>query len=456
MRMQTQKRALLTAEQGKRPVIFNLTRLMGRMYSSVPTGVDRLDIRYARYFLDSHDVRPVFFVHQRKNSLSLIPAVLSRFLIDSLWDNWMRPESANEQGTLYRERAVHVLAWLKTAALGHVSSGIDPALVKALRPAPRPIYINAGHTGVQHTGVHERIRDVLGADMVYYLHDLIPIDYPEYVRTAAYADIHATRVAVMVKTGSLILTNSHYTRDRFHRYCREGQVNPPDCEVIEIGVEDTILDAAGFEKKCLPERVVDRLDGGPYFAVVGTIEPRKNHLMLLQIWRQLARDLGSLCPKLVLVGRRGWENENVIDMLDRCPGVKKHVIELNDLTDCEMIPVVQNAVATLYPNFEEGWGIPVTESLSLGTPVICSNIPALRECSQGKAIFLHPLDGKGWLQVIKDMTQAKNAASTQEVVERVHQASREFEPVTWQVHIARLEELLNVLDSKLESKSAMT
>jgi glycosyltransferase involved in cell wall biosynthesis len=285
-----------------------------------------------------------------------------------------------------------------------------------------------------------RLRDELDADMVYYLHDLIPIDYPEYVRTTLYADLHAERMVVMAKTGGLILANSHYTCERFRRFCHERGLNAPPCEVLEIGVEGEILEAAG-EKRALPPDVARRLDGQPYFAAIGTIEPRKNHLLLLQIWRQLAEDLGEGCPKLVLVGRRGWENENVIDMLDRCPAMKRHVIELNDASDQAMIPIIQHALVTLYPSFEEGWGIPVTESLALGTPVICADIPALRECSQGKATFLHPLDGMGWMREIRSVAESGS-------LHRPSPGMQAFKPMTWQSHLDRLDRILESFDTE--------
>ncbi|MFD2497976.1 hypothetical protein ACFSTI_02685 [Rhizorhabdus histidinilytica] len=68
--------------------------------------------------------------------------------------------------------------------------------------------------------------------------------------------------------------------------------------------------------------------------MLSTIEPRKNHLLLLHVWRRMAETLGpERTPHLAIVGRRGWENENVLDMLERCEAIRGHVHELAGLSD---------------------------------------------------------------------------------------------------------------------------
>ena len=83
---------------------------------------------------------------------------------------------------------------------------------------------------------------------------------------------------------------------------------------------------------------------------------------------------------------------------------KENVIELNQCSDDEMIDIVQTSKASLFPSFDEGWGLGITESLALGTSVICSDIPVCRETSQGNAIYLDPIDGLGWFKKIKEFS----------------------------------------------------
>lgn len=148
---------------------------------------------------------------------------------------------------------------------------------------------------------------------------------------------------------------------------------------------------------------VELVPAEPYFLCVGTIEPRKNHLLLLNLWRDMAERMpAAAVPKLVIVGRRGWENEQVLDMLDRCPALVPHVEERNGCSDRALRDLLRGARALLLPSFAEGYGMPVAEALSVGTPVICSDLPALHEAGGDAPDFRDPLDGPGWRAAILD------------------------------------------------------
>jgi glycosyltransferase involved in cell wall biosynthesis len=103
----------------------------------------------------------------------------------------------------------------------------------------------------------------------------------------------------------------------------------------------------------------------------------------------------------VLVGRRGWENESVIDHLQRSAAVIRLVHEVSDLSDRELAQLVGAAAALLSPSLAEGFDLPVVEGLALGTPVIASDIPAHRELAGGAATLVDPLDGPGWIDAIE-------------------------------------------------------
>src|SRR5205823_1812943 len=116
----------------------------------------------------------------------------------------------------------------------------------------------------------------------------------------------------------------------------------------------------------------------PYFVVLSTIEPRKNHELLLRLWQRLAERHGAAAPRLVLVGHRGWENDAVFKLLDSLRGNSPHVVECPDLDDAALAAVLRGARALLSPSFAEGFGLPVVEALALGTPAIASDIAAHR------------------------------------------------------------------------------
>lgn len=130
-------------------------------------------------------------------------------------------------------------------------------------------------------------------------------------------------------------------------------------------------------------------------------------------------------PQLILVGKRGWENENILDLLERCPALQGVVIEESYLSDEAVADLLQNSNGLLFPSFVEGYGLPVAEAMSLGVPSICSDIPALREVGKDKVIYIDPLDAIEWQKVIDDFAQRGHLWETQK------RGLENWKAVTW-------------------------
>ena len=175
----------------------------------------------------------------------------------------------------------------------------------------------------------------------------------------------------------------------------------------------------------------------PYFVVLGTIEPRKNHWLLLHAWRALVESMGPRAPHLVIIGQRGWECENVIDLLERCTPLRGHVHELGACGDDALARWLSHARALLFPSFAEGYGLPLVEALALGTPVIASPLPVFREIAAAVPDYLDPLDGPGWAQAVRDYAQS-GSPRRQAQLDRM----ADFVAPTWGRHFEQVERLL--------------
>lgn len=171
--------------------------------------------------------------------------------------------------------------------------------------------------------------------------------------------------------------------------------------------------------------------------VIGTIEPRKNHLLLLHLWRDFAAKWGPAAPRLVVVGRRGWENENVLDLLERCTLLRGLVEEAGSLPDLEVAALLAGARALLFPSFAEGYGLPLAEALAAGTPAICSDLPALREVGGDVPEYLDPLDGAGWRRTILDYAEDNSRARAAQLARMRH-----WRAPSWDDHFAAVDGLL--------------
>lgn len=393
-----------------REVILDLSRLVSRARHHTPSGVDRVEMAYARGLHARLGDRLRFAaVHPLGVYGRLADDKALRFL-DELERRW----DAQEGGAERR-------AWIE----------ILPSLLKLLpergRASPGSVYVQASPHHLTRRAVVERILAREQARFLCLVHDLIPIQFPEYARPDGAA-LHQRRIETIAALADGVIVNSADT----------GRAMQPWIERAgrQVAVHVALLGTQPYAPPSTPIAVPDE----PYFLCVGTIEPRKNHLLLLNLWRSMAtRPPGTVVPRLVIVGRRGWENEQVIDMLERCTALQGHVEEVNGCSDQRLQALLRGARALLLPSFAEGFGMPITEALSAGTPVICSDLAALREAGGEAPDFLDPLDGPGWEAHILDHFHAGPRYRAQ------RRRLAQWRAPTWEAHIAIVSDAIDAL-----------
>ena len=262
---------------------------------------------------------------------------------------------------------------------------------------------------------------------IYLLHDLIPLTHPEYCR-AGEAAKHARRIDTMLRTGTGILCNSQTTLDELTAYAAAAGLAVPPASVAWLGATP------------LPASAAIAASAAPQFVMLGTIEGRKNHLLLLQVWVRLVHQLGPAAPHLLIIGQRGWECAQATALLDRASQLGARVTELPRCTDTELGQYLRHARALLFPSFVEGYGMPLVEALGHGTPVIASDLAVFRELAGAVPDYRDPLDGLGWMAAIEDYTQPDSPA-------RAAQLRRMdgYRAPTWAEHFAHVDAWLDTL-----------
>jgi glycosyltransferase involved in cell wall biosynthesis len=130
-------------------------------------------------------------------------------------------------------------------------------------------------------------------------------------------------------------------------------------------------------------------DGPPYLLYVGTLEPRKNINLLLEVWREVRKQHPV---ELVLAGRRRE------DFPEISPELGLHLPGLTP--EKELSRLYSNAVVCLYPSFYEGFGLPVLEAMQCGAAVIASHDSAISEVAGDGAILLDPRQPRAWIQTV--------------------------------------------------------
>jgi glycosyltransferase involved in cell wall biosynthesis len=128
-------------------------------------------------------------------------------------------------------------------------------------------------------------------------------------------------------------------------------------------------------------------------------------------------------------------------MLERCPGLRGLVHEVPRCADAALARWLRHARALLFPSFAEGYGIPLVEALSVGTPVIASDLPVFRELAGTIPDYLDPLDGPGWRRAILDYARAEDDGRAATPGARAAQLARlqGWRAPTWAQHFAQVE-----------------
>jgi glycosyltransferase involved in cell wall biosynthesis len=258
---------------------------------------------------------------------------------------------------------------------------------------------------------------------------LLPIEFPEYFPSGT-PQSHLQRIINLSKCADVIVPVSQDVGKKLSELLQALSIKTPEIVPIESGVEEAFLENGKlFEERDEPLN---------QFVIVSTIEPRKNHLMLLEIWRDFLHAGLLNIPKLHIVGRRGWNNDNVFSFLDNAISLKAYVIEHTDIPDEKVMAILNESKAALFPSFGEGWGLPPVESLAAGVPTICSDIPVLREATKEHAIYINPNDHFGWRNMILELSQMSATDFRMQ-----NSTFKSFMPIVWGESFEKLRSVIN-------------
>src|SRR5450631_1904508 len=408
------------------PVLLDISRLIGRAHRRGPSGIDRVELAYAQYFLAADARRPAYAVVHLFGWLFGVNPLGARRFVERLAARWQGGALAGGS------RAFDLVAQYATLLTGHWSAGFQ--LRRRLKKHDEPpIFLVVSHHHLSRAHMVRRIRRSFGARCVCFLHDLIPIDYPEYFHPGKEQE-HRRVTETISRFFDAVIVNSQTTAESFRHF-----LSSPSEQTIPAANIHVAPPGVGLFPR--PSRTPDVPHSVPYFIVLGTIEPRKNHMLLLNLWGRLATTMATP-PRLLVIGARGWENEQVVDMLERSHRLHGLVEEHNRLDDLGVGSLLSQARAVLVPSFVEGFGLPLAEALASGVPVICSDIPEFREIGRNVPDYADPLDLLAWRDHVVDYSRAdstRRAAQTQRLAH--------WPPPSWPDHFEIVERVLDEVAS---------
>ncbi|MFU8880739.1 MAG: glycosyltransferase family 4 protein [Rhodobacterales bacterium] len=394
--------------------LLDLSRLASRA-GRVHTGIDRVELAYLRAFLA--ETVPVFGLVKTAWGFVLLDKGGCHGFLDRLegctaWGPVDRLSRLRSGLPVTRQQAEADLRRLCIARC--LPLGLRRMLLHHL--PPRSSYVNVGHSNLSDQ-VLNAVRRALNGQIAVMIHDTIPLDFPHFQRAGSVARFGGLLRQVQRYAG-LVLCNSARTQADVIRHLSPwGRV--PDTVVAHLGVDIHHPDMqatlpAGFD------------ENRPCFVTIGTIEPRKNHMFLFDLWADLHADgPDAQMPQLLICGTRGWNNDAVFARLDNDPMMGRHIFEMPDLTDGQMAALLMRAHAALFPSHAEGFGLPPAEALALGVPVICNTLEIYREILCDYPVYASVEDRYLWRQEIRKL------ASGQVDGQLRHTG---FKPFSWQAH----------------------
>lgn len=396
--------------------LLDLTRLVSRVGHGPWTGVDRVEAAYLDQFLA--DPLPLFSLIRTSLGFVLLDrtgteALAARLTGHIAWGPADLTSHLSRRAPALRRRAE---SDLRRLARARCRPGRLGKMLRAHLPA-ETTWVNVGHTNLSES-VFDAVHALPGGRAATLVHDLIPLDHPELQRPGTVPRFEA-RMRAVAGHADLVICNSEVTREDCARHFGEfGRV--PEMITAPLGVAVPKPDRAAMPQ------IAGLTD--PYFIILGTIEPRKNHALLIEVWEDFAKTLPmDDIPTLVIAGARGWNNDTVFDWLDKAPLSGRKVLEISGLTDGAVAHLIERARALLMPSLAEGFGLPPMEATALGTPVIANPLPVYWEILGNNPIYAPVDDMYSWSTRILELAGTKK--TTQQATDR-----GEISLPTWQAH----------------------
>ncbi len=263
-------------------------------------------------------------------------------------------------------------------------------------------------TEVDREQLYTRLGD-RGVHVAVLVYDLLPVEHPEWFEDSLVR-VFTDTLRAQVRHADAVMAISAHTAAGVERWAASIGATPPPGVVVPLGADlsapaaapigEADDDAAGAGETdgalgaslegSLPVELVDRR----YVLVVGTVEPRKNHRVLLDAFEQVW--VADPEVALVVVGRAGWNNDATIERLRDHPRAGRGVHWYEGVGDQLLATLYRHADVVAVPSVTEGFGLPVIESLCAGVPVVSSTGGALPEAGGDLVDYADPSDPSAW------------------------------------------------------------
>jgi glycosyltransferase involved in cell wall biosynthesis len=273
--------------------------------------------------------------------------------------------------------------------------------------------------GVPHYMKHiAQAKRRYGIKFSILIHDLIPIEYESFVDQQHVIQFRKW-LEEAIPVADVVLTTSKHSRNALVKLAADAGWSLPRVEVVEPG--------SGLNDRLLTETVRPIDLPQRYVLFVSTIEIRKNHWLLVRVWRQLLQRHGAAAvPALVFAGQIGWLVDDLLAELTASNYLGGKIVLLPGLADAELRQVYRASLFTVFPSLCEGWGLPIAESLMHGKFCVASNRTSIPEVGGDLVDYFDPANEADALAKIERLLLDPGYLLAREA-----RLQTEYRPRTW-------------------------
>lgn len=248
------------------------------------------------------------------------------------------------------------------------------------------------------------LKDSVGFTLIFKIYDLIPVYAPHFFGPG-FGQIYTNFLVRTISSSDVLLSISQHTTSDVQRFISD--LNIPEVPIITFRLGDNPVDVIADTSPSA------EIIPGEFVLVVGTVEVRKNHQALYLAWELAAKEDIEL-PPLVIVGRPGWNVNDLLYDINTNPLVKNNITIISDVNDDTLGWLYRNCLLTVYPSWYEGWGLPVAESLHFGKLCISSNASSMPEIGGDLVEYCSPYEPRAFMEKIAHYYSSPKALAAAE------------------------------------------
>jgi glycosyltransferase involved in cell wall biosynthesis len=343
-----------------------------------------------RLFIDVSEL-----IHRDQNTgiQRVVRSILKEFLLNSVDDFQIIPVHANTVDIGYKKADSFTSKFIKNVEefdndqpiefqAGDIFFGLDVQF--AVIPAQIDFYKKMSRSGVK---------------IYFMVHDLLPILSPEFFE-GGVLEFYELWLLTIGEVSDGVITVSKSVADELKDWIESKNIVRE--KPLKIGWSHNGSDFQSSKPTFgLPEdadKTLSVLKNNISFLSVGTLEPRKGHLQMLEAFEILWEK--GLNVNLVFVGKEGWNVENLKNKISKSPELGNRLFWLSGISDEYLEKVYQVSTCLICPSMGEGFGLPIVEGAQKGIPMIIRDIPVFKEVAGNNATYFSGIRAEDLVIVI--------------------------------------------------------